>query len=58
MVLLVGGTGRTGGRVLAQLLERGLAVRAIVRSALRLPESARGSRLLNVVEADLLSLTS
>lgn len=32
-VLLVGGTGRTGGRVLAQLLRRGGAVRAIVRAA-------------------------
>ncbi len=36
-VLLVGGTGRTGGRVLQQLLSRGVHVRAIVRSAQRLP---------------------
>ena len=36
-VLLVGGTGRTGGRVLQQLLGRGVNVRAIVRSAERLP---------------------
>lgn len=56
--LLVGGTGRTGGRVLAQLLERGVAVRAIVRSAARLPEGVVGSPLLSVVEADLLSLTT
>lgn len=57
-VLLVGGTGRTGGRVLTQLLERGVAVRAIVRSAARLPEGVAGDPLLTVVEADLLSLRS
>lgn len=57
-VLLVGGTGRTGGRVLTQLLERGIAVRAIVRSAMRLPEGVTDNPLLCVVEASLLSLTS
>ena len=57
-VLLLGGTGRTGGRVLTQLLERGVAVRAIVRSAARLPEGAAGDPLLTVVEADLLSFTT
>ena len=36
-VLLLGGTGRTGGRVLQQLLGRGVRVRAVVRSAERLP---------------------
>ncbi len=36
-VLLLGGTGRTGGRVLRQLLGRGVRVRAVVRSAGRLP---------------------
>ncbi|MDZ4169697.1 MAG: NAD(P)H-binding protein [Coriobacteriia bacterium] len=56
-VLLVGGTGRTGGRVLAQLLERGVAVRAIVRSATRLPQGVASDPLLTVVEADLLSLS-
>ena len=30
-VLLLGGTGRTGGRVLQQLLGRGVGVRAVVR---------------------------
>lgn len=39
-VLLLGATGRTGGRVLTQLLERGIPVRAIVRSAERLPAGA------------------
>lgn len=55
-VLLVGGTGRTGRRVLAQLLERGVSVRAIIRSARRLPEGIADDPRLTVVEADLLSL--
>ena len=56
-VLLLGGTGRTGGRVLAQLLGRGVSVRAIVRSADRLPEGVSADPGLTVVEADLLSLS-
>ncbi len=55
-VLLLGGTGRTGSLVLTQLLERGVAVRAIVRSADRLPAGAAGNPRLEVVEADLLAL--
>lgn len=55
-VLVVGGTGRTGGRVLTQLLSRGVEARAIVRSASRLPAGARDHSHLTVVEADLLSL--
>lgn len=55
-VLLLGGTGRTGGRVLLQLLERGVGVRAIVRSAQRLPEKMPPHAALTLVEADLLSL--
>jgi nucleoside-diphosphate-sugar epimerase len=55
-VLLVGGTGRTGRRVLTQLLERGVSVRAIVRSARRLPQGIADHPRLTVVEADLLSL--
>jgi nucleoside-diphosphate-sugar epimerase len=55
-VLILGATGRTGGRVLTQLLEREVPVRAIVRSAERLPEGASGDPLLEVVEADLLAL--
>lgn len=55
-VLLVGGTGRTGGRVLTQLLGRGIAVRAIVRSAERLPVGAANDPMLSLVEGDLLSL--
>jgi nucleoside-diphosphate-sugar epimerase len=55
-VLILGATGRTGGCVLTQLLERGVPVRAIVRSAARLPAGSGGNPLLEVVEADLLAL--
>jgi len=56
-VLLLGGTGRTGGRVLKQLLERGVEVRAVVRSADRLPAGVLDDPRLTVVVADLLSLS-
>ncbi|MFA4965331.1 MAG: NAD(P)-binding oxidoreductase [Thermoleophilia bacterium] len=56
-VLLLGGTGRTGGRVLQQLLGRGIGVRAVVRSAERLPAGVADDPHLAVVEADLLSLS-
>jgi nucleoside-diphosphate-sugar epimerase len=56
-VLLLGGTGRTGRRVLGQLLDRGVSVRAIVRSADRFSPEATKDPKLTVVEADLLSLT-
>lgn len=55
-VLVVGGTGRTGGRAVQQLLGRGLRVRAIVRSAGRLPPDVAGNPDLTVIEADLSSL--
>jgi uncharacterized protein YbjT (DUF2867 family) len=55
-VLLVGGTGRTGRRALQQLLDRGVRVRAIVRSAARLPPDVAGNSNLTVIEASLLSL--
>jgi hypothetical protein len=56
-VLLVGGTGRTGRRVVEQLLSRGISVRVIVRSAQKLPADAVKNPNLEVVEADLLSLS-
>ncbi len=56
-VLLLGATGRTGGRVLEQLLGRGVNVRAVVRSADRLPAGVAANPALAVVEADLLSLS-
>ncbi len=57
-VLLVGGTGRTGGRVLTQLLARGVQVRAIVRLAARLPEGAASDPRLTVIESDPLALST
>jgi nucleoside-diphosphate-sugar epimerase len=55
-VLVLGATGRTGGRVVTQLLDRGVGVRAIVRSVDRLPSDVVGHPLLEVVEADLLTM--
>ena len=55
-VLLVGGTGRTGRHVLHQLLERGISVRAIVRSGAKLAPDATRNPNLTVIEAGLLSL--
>lgn len=56
-VLLLGGTGRTGGRVLEQLLSRGVNVRAVVRSAGRLPAGTAANAGLRVLEADVLSMS-
>jgi len=56
-VLVVGGTGRTGRRVLEGLLGRGVRVRAIVRSREKLPAGAAGDPGLTVVEAGLLALS-
>jgi uncharacterized protein YbjT (DUF2867 family) len=56
-VLILGGTGRTGGRVVEQLLGRGIRVRVVVRSAERLPASVADNPKLSVLEADLLALT-
>ena len=55
-VLLLGATGRTGGRVLGQLLDRGVPVRLIVRSAQRLPADTAAHPLVEVVETELLAL--
>jgi uncharacterized protein YbjT (DUF2867 family) len=56
-VLILGGTGRTGGRVLQQLLGRDACVRAVVRSAERLPAGVADDPRLTVVVADLLSMS-
>src|SRR5512137_281358 len=56
-VLLLGGTGRTGRRVLAQLAARGVPVRAIVRSRAKLPAELAGSPGVEIVEASVLSLS-
>jgi uncharacterized protein YbjT (DUF2867 family) len=56
-VLLIGGSGRTGGRVLEQLLSRGIDVRAIVRSAEKLRAAVAEPPGLSVIEADLSALS-
>jgi nucleoside-diphosphate-sugar epimerase len=57
-VLLLGATGRTGGRVATELLGRGVPVRAIVRSAERLPSEVVRHRLVEVVEAELVTMST
>ncbi|MCG5215562.1 NAD(P)H-binding protein [Streptosporangium soli] len=49
MILVTGATGKVGGQVLAQLLERGEPVRALARD----PESARLPAGVEVVRGDL-----
>ncbi|MFI4860781.1 MAG: NAD(P)-dependent oxidoreductase [Phycisphaerales bacterium JB063] len=50
-ILLLGATGATGRHLLGELLSRGVGVRAIVRSADRLPAEVRGDARLTVIEA-------
>ena len=54
--LVVGATGATGRLLVAQLLERGKRVKAIVRSAERLPDAVRNHPNLVVIEANILDL--
>jgi hypothetical protein len=56
-VLVLGATGRTGRHVVEELLNRGVAVRAIVRSVGRVPSPCADTPNLEVVEADILSLS-
>lgn len=56
-VLLLGGTGATGRLLLAQLLERGLEVRAVVRAPERLPGDLRAHDRLQVVTGAILDLS-
>ncbi len=55
-VLVVGASGATGRLLVGELLQRGTAVRAVVRSAGKLPENLRSHPALTVVEASLLDL--
>lgn len=54
---MVGGTGRTGLKVMRQLLDRGVRVRAIVRSRSKIPAELAGHPNLTLIEANLLSLS-
>jgi len=56
-ILLLGATGATGRLLLEQLLDRGCQVKAIVRSADRLPASVKGHERLSVITANLLDLS-
>ena len=49
MILVTGATGKVGGQVVAQLLDRGTPVRAVARD----PESARLPAAVEVARADL-----
>ncbi|TPX70428.1 hypothetical protein SpCBS45565_g01767 [Spizellomyces sp. 'palustris'] len=55
--LVVGGTGNVGKLLLQQLLERGVEVRAIVRSAESVPATLSGNPKLSLIEASLLDLS-
>lgn len=56
-VLIAGASGATGRLLVGQLLDRGLHVKAVVRSADRLPESVRNHERLSVIQAAILDLT-
>lgn len=55
--LVIGATGATGQRLVAQLLERGQHVKAVVRSAQRLPQPLRDHSSLSLIEAEVLALS-
>ncbi len=55
-VLVVGATGATGRRLVGQLLDRGLSVRAIVRTSGNLPEALERDKRLSVIRADVLAI--
>ena len=56
--LVVGASGATGRRLVAQLLDRGQRVRIIVRSPQALPESVKHNANLSVIEASVLDLSA
>lgn len=55
--LVVGASGATGQHLVSQLLEQGQQVRAVVRSAEKLPESLRNDSRLTIIVASILNLT-
>lgn len=56
-ILIAGATGATGRLLCQQLLERGHHVKAIIRSAHKLPEAVRIHPNLTTIEASILDLT-
>ncbi len=55
-ILVVGATGATGRLLVAELLDRGRSVRAIVRSPDSLPESVKRHERMNMIRASILDL--
>jgi hypothetical protein len=55
--LILGATGATGRLLTEQLLNRGHAVKVIVRSADKLPDAVKNHANLSIVEASVLDLT-
>ena len=53
----MGGSGATGRLLVAELLNRGQSVKAIVRSASSLPESMRDNKNLTLIRASVLDLS-
>lgn len=56
-ILVVGASGATGQHVVTHLLEQGHTVKAVVRSAEKLPQSIRNEPRLSIIEASILNLT-
>jgi len=56
-ILVVGASGATGRHLVAHLLEQGHTVKAVVRSAEKLPESIRNEQNLSIIEASILSFS-
>lgn len=57
MILVLGATGATGRLVVAELLDRGETVRAIVRPGSKLPDALAHRERLSVTRCDLLELS-
>jgi nucleoside-diphosphate-sugar epimerase len=55
-ILVTGATGATGRLLVQQLLDRGLAVKAIVRSPDALPDSVRRHECLSLITAGILDI--
>ena len=55
--LVVGASGATGSLLVEQLLNRGVKVKAVVRSIDALPEALRSHQNLALIEASLLEIS-
>lgn len=56
-VLIVGGSGATGRLLLRQMIDRGIEVKAIVRSVDKIDEDIRSSGLFHAITASILDIT-